>query len=94
MATTDGNHPDFSALPQWHWILLTGVKLKCLAPVSTTAFQRTTWQIGNCMIRSGASTVKVFQLAIPSSDTTMQVLTSNFQRHSLNGASSGSMLST
>lgn len=47
MAVTDGNHPDFSVLPQTALDLLAGVKLKRIAPVFTTEFQRTTWQIGN-----------------------------------------------
>ncbi len=47
MAVTDGNHPDFSVLPQTALDLLAGIKLKRIAPVFTTEFQRTTWQIGN-----------------------------------------------
>lgn len=47
MTVTDGNHPDFSVLPQTALDLLAGIKLKRIAPVFTTEFQRTTWQIGN-----------------------------------------------
>ncbi|MDV6348126.1 CHAD domain-containing protein [Nitrosomonas sp. Is35] len=46
MAVTDGRHPDFSALPQAALDLLAGIKLKRIAPVFTTEFRRTTWQIG------------------------------------------------
>ena len=47
MAIADGNHPDFSGLPQTALDLLTGIKLKHIAPVFTTEFVRTTWQIHN-----------------------------------------------
>jgi inorganic triphosphatase YgiF len=47
MAITNGNHPDFSVLPRTALDLLTGIKLKRIAPVFTTEFERTTWQIGN-----------------------------------------------
>lgn len=47
MTVTDSNHPDFSVLPQAALDLLAGIKLKHVAPVFTTKFQRTTWQIGN-----------------------------------------------
>lgn len=47
MAITDGNHPDFSVLPTTALDLLAGIKLKRIAPVFTTEFERTTWQIGN-----------------------------------------------
>lgn len=47
MAITGGNHPDFSALPKEALDLLAGIKLKRIAPVFTTEFERTTWQIGN-----------------------------------------------
>ena len=47
IAVTDGSHPDFSVLPQIALDLLAGIKLKRIAPVFTTEFQRTTWQIGN-----------------------------------------------
>jgi inorganic triphosphatase YgiF len=43
----DGSHPDFSVLPQMALDLLAGITLKRIAPVFTTEFQRTTWQIGN-----------------------------------------------
>jgi len=45
MTITDGNRPDFSVLPQTALDLLSGIKLKRIAPVFTTEFQRTTWQI-------------------------------------------------
>lgn len=41
----DGNHPDFSALPPVALDLLTGIKLKRIAPVFTTDFRRITWLI-------------------------------------------------
>lgn len=47
VAVTDGSRPDFSALPQAALDLLAGIKLKRIAPVFTTEFQRTTWQIGS-----------------------------------------------
>ncbi|MBA3756340.1 MAG: CHAD domain-containing protein [Nitrosomonas sp.] len=47
MSVSDGNHPDFSVLPQTALDLLSGIKLKRIAPVFTTEFQRTTWQIDN-----------------------------------------------
>ncbi|WP_292993958.1 CYTH and CHAD domain-containing protein [Nitrosomonas sp.] len=47
MAITDGNRPNFSVLPSTAMDLLAGIKLKRVAPVFTTEFQRTTWQIGN-----------------------------------------------
>ena len=47
MVVADGNHPDFSALPPTALDLLTGIKLKRIAPVFTTEFRRTTWQIGD-----------------------------------------------
>lgn len=47
MVITDSNHPDFSILPQAALDLLTGIKLKHIAPVFTTEFRRTTWQISN-----------------------------------------------
>ena len=40
-----GDRPDFSALPQAALDLLTGVKHKRVAPVFTTEFRRTAWQI-------------------------------------------------
>lgn len=47
MAITDGDHPDFSALPQVALDLLTGIKLKHISSVFTTEFQRTTWLISS-----------------------------------------------
>ncbi|AEJ02717.1 CHAD domain containing protein [Nitrosomonas sp. Is79A3] len=47
MAITGGNQPDFSVLPPAAMDLLAGIKLKRIAPVFTTKFERTTWQIGN-----------------------------------------------
>jgi inorganic triphosphatase YgiF len=47
MAMTNGTSPDFSVLPQTALDLLAGIKLKHIAPVFTTEFERTTWQIGN-----------------------------------------------
>ncbi len=47
MAIADGKQPDFSVLPQTALDLLSGIKLKYIAPVFTTEFVRTTWQIGN-----------------------------------------------
>lgn len=47
MAVADGDRPDFSVLPQAALDLLAGIKLKHIAPVFTTEFQRTTWQIGS-----------------------------------------------
>ncbi len=41
----NGDRPDFSALPQAALDLLSGVKHKRIAPVFTTEFRRTTWQI-------------------------------------------------
>lgn len=38
-------HPDFSLLPDTAMNLLAGIKLKHIAPLFTTVFQRTTWQI-------------------------------------------------
>ena len=40
-----GDRPDFSALPQAALDLLTGIKHKRVAPVFTTEFRRTAWQI-------------------------------------------------
>lgn len=42
-----GDRPDFSALPQAALDLLSGIKHKRVAPVFTTEFRRTTWQIGD-----------------------------------------------
>ncbi|MDO9310178.1 MAG: CHAD domain-containing protein [Nitrosomonas sp.] len=47
MAITGGNQPDFSVLPPAAMDLLAGIKLKRIAPVFTTKFERTSWQIGN-----------------------------------------------
>jgi len=47
IGVTNGNHPNFSVLPKIALDLLVGIKLKRVAPVFTTEFQRTTWQIGN-----------------------------------------------
>ncbi|SFD91926.1 CYTH and CHAD domain-containing protein [Nitrosomonas sp. Nm166] len=47
MAITDGSHPDFSVLPHIALDLLDGIKLKRIAPVFTTEFQRITWQVSN-----------------------------------------------
>lgn len=47
MAITDGSCPNFSVLPATAMDLLAGIKLKRIAPVFTTEFERTTWQIGN-----------------------------------------------
>ncbi|NBQ71153.1 MAG: inorganic triphosphatase, partial [Nitrosomonadaceae bacterium] len=47
MAVADGSRPDFSALPPMALDLLAGIKLKRIAPVFTTEFRRTTWQIGD-----------------------------------------------
>ena len=47
MAVTDGSRPDLSVLPHTALDLLTGIKLKRIAPVFTTEFQRTTWQVSN-----------------------------------------------
>ena len=47
MAVADGSRPDFSALPPTALDLLAGIKLKRVAPVFTTEFRRTTWQIGD-----------------------------------------------
>lgn len=41
----DGNHPDFSALPDAAKELLSGIKLKQIQPVFITEFERTTWNI-------------------------------------------------
>lgn len=54
MAVTDGGHPDFSVLPQAALDLLAGLKLKRIAPVFTTQFQRTAW-----LIRSRAAHAEV-----------------------------------
>ncbi len=40
-----GDRPDFSLLPDAATSLLAGVTLKHIAPLFTTEFQRTTWQI-------------------------------------------------
>ena len=42
-----GDRPDFSVLPQAALNLLAGIKHKRIAPVFTTEFRRTAWQIGN-----------------------------------------------
>jgi inorganic triphosphatase YgiF len=42
---TDSDRPDFSALPQAALVLLSGIKHKRIAPVFTTEFRRTAWQI-------------------------------------------------
>ncbi|MGV8711001.1 MAG: CYTH and CHAD domain-containing protein [Nitrosomonas sp.] len=42
---TTGDRPDFSLLPDAATSLLAGVTLKHIAPLFTTEFQRTTWQI-------------------------------------------------
>jgi inorganic triphosphatase YgiF len=47
MTVTDGDHPDFSALPQTALDLLSGFRLKRIAPVFTTEFQRTAWLISS-----------------------------------------------
>ncbi|PTQ69779.1 inorganic triphosphatase YgiF [Nitrosomonas oligotropha] len=47
MAVADGSRPDFSSLPPTALDLLAGIKLKRIAPVFTTEFRRTTWQIGD-----------------------------------------------
>ena len=52
MAITDGSRPDFSVLPPTAVELLTGSKLKRIAPVFTTEFERTTWQIGNSVAQA------------------------------------------
>ncbi len=45
MPVTEGNRPDFSVLPKIAMNLLAGIELKRIAPVFTTEFQRTTWQV-------------------------------------------------
>jgi inorganic triphosphatase YgiF len=47
MAISDGSHPDFSALPQTALDLIAGIKRKHIAPIFTTEFKRTTWQLNN-----------------------------------------------
>lgn len=47
MDVTDGSRPDFSVLPQTALDLLVGAKLQHIAPVFTTEFKRTTWQVSN-----------------------------------------------
>ncbi len=47
VVVADGSQPDFSSLPLEALDLLAGIQLKQIAPVFTTEFQRTTWQIGN-----------------------------------------------
>jgi inorganic triphosphatase YgiF len=44
-AVANGDQPDFSALPQAALDLLSGIKHKRIAPVFTTEFRRTAWQI-------------------------------------------------
>lgn len=46
-AIAHGGRPDFSVLPQAALDLLSGIKHKRVAPVFTTEFRRTTWQIGD-----------------------------------------------
>ena len=41
------SHPDFSVLPRIALDLLAGIKLKHIAPIFTTDFLRTTWQVNN-----------------------------------------------
>ncbi len=47
MPVTPGNRPDFQMLPETAMNLLAGIKLNCVAPVFTTEFHRTTWQVVN-----------------------------------------------
>ena len=44
-AVAHGDRPDFSVLPQVALDLLSGIKHKRVAPVFTTEFRRTAWQI-------------------------------------------------
>lgn len=48
----NGDRPDFSALPQAALDLLNGIKYKRIAPVFTTEFRRTAWQIGHSKARA------------------------------------------
>jgi inorganic triphosphatase YgiF len=45
MAVAGGASPDFAVLPQEALELLAGIKLKRIAPVFVTEFQRTTWRL-------------------------------------------------
>lgn len=46
-AVAGGASPDFAVLPQAAMALLHGIDLALIAPVFSTQFQRTTWQIGD-----------------------------------------------